>query len=127
MFIKNLIFYQNLNCSLKYQAMRPFEMYKKHIQRPDFTKFFSVILLQPWTTRFTRRYCILPDLSELPISTLPTAPSTLKRTLAFHRGAKTPRSCCLHCQKQGASSSTFVPKLGLFSIQLLYRLTSSLL
>lgn len=62
MLVKNLIFYQNLNRSLKYQAKSPFKMYKKRIQRPDFTKLSSVILPQPWTTRFTRRYCILSDL-----------------------------------------------------------------
>lgn len=82
MLVKNLIFYQNLNRSLKYWAKSPFKMYKKRIQRPDFTKLSSVILL-----------------SELPISTLPTTPSTRKRALTFRREAKTPRSCCLHCQK----------------------------
>lgn len=45
MLVKNLIFYQNLNRSLKYWAKSPFKMYKKRIQRPDFTKLSSVILL----------------------------------------------------------------------------------
>lgn len=93
MLVKNLIFYQNLNRSLKYRAKSPFKMYKNVFRGQILPNFPLLFYPSPGPP------VLLGGIAYSQISTLPTTPSTRKRALAFCREAKTPRSCCLHCQK----------------------------
>lgn len=87
-------------------------MYKKCIQRPDFTKFSSVNSPQPWTPRFAKGYS-----RSLRISTPHNSAQSKEGPFRLFAGwGANRREAAVLAVTNKAPLHQFVPKLKLFFI-----------